>query len=153
MMMPMVSLSPARAMSEMGFTDPARSRFMRSWPRVSMFMAKSACEAAPSRPSMAATDCLPRRCVSCLPTSTRLVWLRTWSVMICTMETPGRNESTTPSKVTSERASMVTVPGSSTPFLRAIDTSELKNAPMSSSDRSASPNSAMMASRSARRCA
>ena len=48
---------------------------------------------------------------------------------------------------------MVTVPGSSMPFLRAMLMSELRKAPMSSSARSASPKSAMIESRSASRLA
>ena len=61
--------------------------------------------------------------------------------------------STTPSRVTRARASMVTVPGSSMPFFCAMETRDPTKAPMSRSDRLAVPKSATMASRSESRCA
>ena len=68
--------------------------------------------------------------------------------MMSIIETDGMNSSSTPSSVTRLRASMVTVPGSSIPFLRAIWTTADTKAPRSSSDRFCVPKSSTIASRS-----
>ena len=132
-------------------SEPSTCALIFSWPRVSMRLANPSCSAASSWPFTARRLWAPRASAVSRARVKELFSCWMCAEMIETMLTSGMYSESRPSSVTMPRANMVTTAGSSTSFLRARFTSEVRNSPISRSRRSRPAKSATMKSRSERK--